>query len=93
MNDLKDNIKKELEILENMISLNKEKEEIEKQRKKLDRLLEEYLKNLDWHKNKVFNRFVHFFLFWNDLTRLQYLMEIKYTHIRKYFIYRCDKIW
>ena len=37
-----------MEILENMISLNKEKEEIEKQRKKLDRLLEEYLKDLDW---------------------------------------------
>lgn len=48
MNDLKDHIKKELEILENMISLNKEKEEIEKQRKKLDNLLEEYLKDLDW---------------------------------------------
>ncbi len=47
MNDLKDHIKKELEILENMISLNKEKEEIEKQRKKLDNLLEEYLKDLD----------------------------------------------
>ena len=39
----KDHIKKELEILEDMISLNKQKEEIEKQRKKLDKLLEEYL--------------------------------------------------
>ena len=38
MNDLKDNIKKELEILENMISLNKEKEEIEKQRENLQDL-------------------------------------------------------
>ena len=47
MNDLKENIKKELEILENMISLNKEKEKIENQRKKLDKLLEEYLKDLD----------------------------------------------
>lgn len=47
MNDLKDNIKKELEILEKMINLNKEKEQIENQRKKLDKLLEEYLKNLD----------------------------------------------
>ena len=49
MNDLKENIKKELEKLENMISLNKEKEkeEIENQRKKLDKLLEEYLKDLN----------------------------------------------
>ncbi len=47
MKDLKDNIKKEIEILENMINLNKEKEQIEKQRKKLNKLLEEYLKDLD----------------------------------------------
>ena len=47
MNDLKDNIKKELEVLEKMISLNQEKKEIEKQRKKLDKLLEEYLQDLD----------------------------------------------
>ena len=47
MNDLKDHIKKELEILENMISLNKDKEEIEKQRDKLDKLLEEYLQDLN----------------------------------------------
>lgn len=47
MKDLKDNIKKEIEILENMINLNKEKEQIENQRKKLDKLLEEYLKDLD----------------------------------------------
>ncbi len=47
MNDLKENIKKELEILENMISLNKGKKEIEKQREKLDKLLEEFLKNLN----------------------------------------------
>lgn len=47
MKELKDNIKKEIEILENMISLNKEKEQIENQRKKLDKLLEEYLKDLD----------------------------------------------
>lgn len=45
MNDLKDNIKKELETLEKMITLNKGKEEIENQRKKLDKLLEEYLKD------------------------------------------------
>ena len=47
MNDLKENIKKEIEILKNMISLNNEREKIEKQRKKLDKLLEEYLKDLD----------------------------------------------
>ena len=47
MKDLKDNIKKEIEILENMINLNKEKEQIENQRKKLNKLLEEYLKDLD----------------------------------------------
>ena len=47
MNDLKENIKKEIEILENMISLNSEREKIEKQRKKLDKLLEEYLQDLD----------------------------------------------
>ncbi len=47
MKDLKNNIKKEIEILENMINLNKEKEQIENQRKKLDKLLEEYLKDLD----------------------------------------------
>ena len=47
MNDLKENIKKEIEILKNMISLNSEREKIEKQRKKLDKLLEEYLKDLD----------------------------------------------
>ena len=47
MKDLKDNIKKEIEILENMINLNKEKEQIEKKRKKLNKLLEEYLKDLD----------------------------------------------
>lgn len=47
MNDLKENIKKEIEILENMISLNSEREKIEKQRKKLDKLLEEYIKDLD----------------------------------------------
>lgn len=47
MNDLKDNIKKELEVLEKRISLNQEKKEIEKQRKKLDKLLEEYLQDLD----------------------------------------------
>ncbi len=47
MNDLKENIKKELEILEKMISLNEEKEKIEIQREKLDKLLEEYLKDFN----------------------------------------------
>ena len=47
MKDLKENIKKEIEILENMISIKKKKEQIENQRKKLDKLLEEYLKDLD----------------------------------------------
>ncbi len=45
MNDLKDNIKKELEVLKNMIHLNKEKEIINKQREKLDKLLKEYLED------------------------------------------------
>ena len=46
MKNLKENIKKELEILEEMIELNIDKEKIESQRKKLDKLLEEYLKDL-----------------------------------------------
>lgn len=46
MKDLKENIKKEIEILEEMIELNIDKEKIEKQRKKLDKLLEQYLKDL-----------------------------------------------
>ena len=46
MKKLKENIKKELEILEEMIELNIDKEKIESQRKKLDKLLEEYLEGL-----------------------------------------------
>lgn len=46
MNEFKDNIKKELEILKNMITLNKDKSDIEKQKQKLNQLLEEYLKDL-----------------------------------------------
>ena len=46
MKNLKENIKKELEILEEMIELNIDKEKIESQRKKLDKLLEEYLEGL-----------------------------------------------
>ena len=46
MKNLKENIKKEIEILEKMIELNIDKEKIESQRKKLDKLLEEYLKDL-----------------------------------------------
>ena len=61
MNDLKDNIKKELEILEKMISLNKDKEKIETQRKKLDKLLEEYLKDL-WLWNVLSDYKVLFFV-------------------------------
>ena len=45
MNEFKDNIKKELEILKNMITLNKDKSDIEKQKQKLNQLLEEYLKD------------------------------------------------
>ena len=46
MKNLKENITKEIEILEKMIELNIDKEIIESQRKKLDKLLEEYLKDL-----------------------------------------------
>ncbi len=46
MKNLKENIKKEIGILEEMIELNIDKEKIESQRKKLDKLLEEYLKDL-----------------------------------------------
>ena len=38
MKNLKENIKKEIEILEKMIELNIDKEKIESQRKKLDKL-------------------------------------------------------
>ena len=47
MNDLKEKIKKELEKKKKMISLNEEKEKIEIQREKLDKLLEEYLKDFN----------------------------------------------
>ena len=46
MEEMKQTIRKEIEKLEEMINSNEEKEKIEKQRKKLDKLLEEYLKDL-----------------------------------------------
>lgn len=46
MEEMKQTIRKEIEKLEEMISLNEEKEQIEKQRKKLDKLLQKYLKDL-----------------------------------------------
>lgn len=45
--DIKEKIKKELQTLEKMINSNKEKKEIESQRKKLDTLLEEYVKDIN----------------------------------------------
>lgn len=46
MNDLKKQIKKELQILEKMIEKKEERRKIEVQRKRLDELLEEYLKDM-----------------------------------------------
>lgn len=46
MNDLKEQIKKELQILEKMIETKEERRKIEAQRKRLDELLEEYLKDM-----------------------------------------------
>ena len=46
MNDLKEQIKKELQILEKMIETKEERKKIEGQRKRLDELLEEYLKDM-----------------------------------------------
>ncbi len=44
--ELKQKIEEEISKLEKMINSNEEKEEIDKERKKLDELLEEYLKDL-----------------------------------------------
>ena len=46
MSETKQKIKETLKILEELINTNSEKEKIEKQRKKLDKLLEEYTKDL-----------------------------------------------
>lgn len=46
MSETKQKIKEELKKLEDLINTNSEKENIEKQRKKLDELLEEYTKDL-----------------------------------------------
>lgn len=46
MQETKQKIKETLKILEELINTNSEKEKIEKQRKKLDELLEEYTKDL-----------------------------------------------
>lgn len=46
MSDLKEQIKKELQILEKMIEKKEERRKIEVQRKRLDELLEEYLKDM-----------------------------------------------
>ncbi len=47
MNSLKEQIENQLEVLKEMIHQGKEKEEIEKQKKKLDKLLIEYTKDLN----------------------------------------------
>ncbi len=44
--ELKQKIEEEIRKLEKMINSNEGKEEIEKERKKLDNILEEYLKDL-----------------------------------------------
>ena len=46
MEDLRGKIRDEIEKLEEMIKANENKEKIEKQRKKLDEILEKYLKDL-----------------------------------------------
>lgn len=46
MEDLRGKIRDEIEKLEEMIKANGDKEKIEKQRKKLDEILEKYLKDL-----------------------------------------------
>lgn len=46
MEDLRGKIRDEIEKLEEMIKANEDKEKIEKQRKKLDEILEKYLKDL-----------------------------------------------
>ncbi len=47
MEELKKQIEKQIEILKEMIHENKDKSEIEKQRKVLDKLLIEYTKDLN----------------------------------------------
>lgn len=54
MEELKKQIENQIEILKEMIHQNKEKTEIEKQRKILDKLLIDYTKDLDW-KTKKYN--------------------------------------
>lgn len=46
MENVKEEIKKELETIEKMILENEEKEKIEEHREKLDELLNEYLKDI-----------------------------------------------
>lgn len=46
MIELKENIKKELEKLETMINRNSKKDTIEKQKQKVEELLEEFIKDL-----------------------------------------------
>lgn len=52
MEELKDKIKKELEKIQNMINEDKPSEEIEKQRKKLDKYLLAYTQDLKEKKKK-----------------------------------------
>ena len=47
MDDLKNNINNKLKSLENLIINNGNIEEIEKRRKELDKLLDEYMKDFD----------------------------------------------
>ncbi len=47
MENLKDKIREQLKIIEEMIENNEEKEKIEKKRKELDEFLKEYIKNLE----------------------------------------------
>ena len=46
MKNLKEEIKKEIETIDKMIVENKQKEKIEEHREKLDKLLNEYLKDM-----------------------------------------------
>ena len=47
MEDLKNQIDKQIEILKRMISENENKEEISKEKEKLDKLLEKYINKLN----------------------------------------------
>ena len=49
----KKQIENQIEILKEMIHQNKEKSEIEKQRKILDKLLIDYTKDLDWKTKNI----------------------------------------